>query len=131
MGFMSRGYRFIRFRHTRHTSHVASHSVLVQMARNRKANADTSSSSESPQNLEISEEEQWRLVNETGILKRAIPPSSAVVEVKEQEDTPLAEEIFNSVTLIIPFSFLLLMFEMCVCSTHEEAELVDLRMCLA
>jgi len=81
------------------------------MARNRKANADTSSSSESPQNLEISEEEQWRLVNETGILKRAIPPSSAVVEVEEQEDTPLAEEIFNSVTLIIPFSFLLLMFE--------------------
>jgi hypothetical protein len=63
------------------------------------------------QKLEISEEEQWRLINETGILKEAIPRrNTATVE----EDTPLAEEIFGAVTLIIPFSFLLFLFDMCV-----------------
>jgi len=94
------------------------------MARNRRAKAQTSS--EPSQSLEISEEEQWRLINETGILKEAIP---AVAE--EQGDTPFAEEIFNSIILIIPFSFLLLMFEMYVCFTNVEAKLVELRACLA
>jgi hypothetical protein len=89
------------------------------MARNRKAKAENSS--EPCPNLEISEEEQWRLINETGILKEAIPRPSAVVEAEEKEDTPLAEEIFNSVILIIPFSFLLLMFEMCVGLLNIEA----------
>jgi hypothetical protein len=66
---------------------------------------------EPSQKLEISEEEQWRLINETGILKEAIPRrNTAPVE----EDTPLAEEIFGAVTLIIPFSFLLFLFDMCV-----------------
>jgi hypothetical protein len=82
------------------------------MAGNRKAKTETSS--EPSTNLEISEEEQWRLINETGILKKAIPRSSPVVEAEETEDTPLAEEIFNSVILIIPFSFLLLMFEILI-----------------
>ena len=63
------------------------------------------------QNLEISEEEQWRLINETGILKEAIPrQNTATLE----EDTPLAEELFAAVTLIIPFSFLLFLFDMSV-----------------
>jgi hypothetical protein len=76
------------------------------MVTTRKAKHKTP---EPPQKLEISEEEQWRLINETGILKddRNIP-------VAEQEDTPLAEEIFGAVTLIIPFSFVLFLFDLYV-----------------
>jgi membrane-anchored protein YejM (alkaline phosphatase superfamily) len=76
------------------------------MVTTRKAKHKTP---EPPQKLEISEGEQWRLINETGILKddRNIP-------VAEQEDTPLAEEIFGAVTLIIPFSFVLFLFDLCV-----------------
>jgi hypothetical protein len=78
------------------------------MVRSRKA---TTKTPEPPQKLEISEEEQWRLINETGILKEAIPiPNVATVK----EDTSLAEEIFGTVALIIPFSFLLILFDMCV-----------------
>lgn len=81
------------------------------MARNRKAKSKSASAN--PEPMEISEEEQWRLVNETGILKNAIPRASkAVAEDEEEEDTPLAEEIFNSILFIIPFSFCLLLFEM-------------------
>lgn len=91
------------------------------MARNRKAKPETLSGP--TPNLEISEEEQWRLINETGILKKPIPRSSAAtMEVEKEEDvTPLAEEIFNSVILIVPFSFLLLMFEMYVEFFNIEA----------
>ena len=76
------------------------------MVTTRKAKHKTP---EPPQKLEISEEEQWRLINETGILKddRNIP-------VAEKEDTPLAEEVFGAVTLIIPFSFVLFLFDLYV-----------------
>lgn len=79
------------------------------MANLRKAKAKTP---EPAQSLEIPEEEQWRLINETGILKQAIPRPN--IPTTAQEDLPLAEEIFGAVTLIIPFSFLLLLFDMCV-----------------
>ena len=80
------------------------------MVQHRKA---TNKTSEPSQNIQIPEDEQWRLINETGILKEAIPkPSTPTIE----EETSLADEIFGAVTLIIPFSFLLLMFDMCVFS---------------
>jgi hypothetical protein len=62
--------------------------------------------------LELPEDEQWRLINETGVLNRL--PSTK--DEDNEEDTPLAEEIFSAVTLIIPFSFLLLMMDMYVLS---------------
>jgi hypothetical protein len=78
------------------------------MVKHRRA---TSKTPEPSQKLEIPEDEQWRLINETGILKEAIPkPNAPTIE----EETSLAEEMFGTVTLIIPFSFLLLMFDMCV-----------------
>jgi len=89
---------------------VSNFSVTLSiMVKSRKAT--TQAPEPSPKLVDISEEEQWRLVNETGILKKAIPTANvATVE----EDTPLAEEIFGAVALIIPFSFLLLLFDMCV-----------------
>jgi len=66
-------------------------------------------SSTAPEHFELPEDEQWRLINEAGILNK-FPVAS---DEDDDEDTPLEEEIFNAITLIIPFSFLLLMMDMC------------------
>lgn len=58
---------------------------------------------------EISEEEQWRIINETGLLKNF--PSSPPTKTAEEE-TPFAEEILNAMLLIAPFTFLLVMMDM-------------------
>ncbi|KAH8999293.1 hypothetical protein EDB92DRAFT_1833448 [Lactarius akahatsu] len=72
---------------------------------------------QSPPGVQISEEEQLRLIEQTGILKE-IPASgqrheasSATprADVDDDDDYPLAEEIFVATTLLIPMSFLLLM----------------------
>jgi len=70
--------------------------------------------------IQISEEEQLRLIERTGILKdtpvrfrsgqkheaSSTPPRASF---DDDEDYPLAEEIFAATTLLIPMSFLLLM----------------------
>jgi hypothetical protein len=63
---------------------------------------------------EIPEDEQWRLVNESGILGKVSSINKKQVTNDEDEATTLAEELFGAVLLIIPFSFLLLMMEMFV-----------------
>ncbi|KAI9466833.1 hypothetical protein BJY52DRAFT_1234630 [Lactarius psammicola] len=72
---------------------------------------------QSPPYVQFSEEEQLRLIERTGTLKE-IPVSvqrheasstSPGASVDEDEDYPLAEEIFAATTLLIPMSFLLLM----------------------
>jgi len=61
---------------------------------------------------EISEEEQWRLINETGLLKQ-LPNSPPTTRVEEaEEETPFAVEILNALLLIAPFTFLLVMMDM-------------------
>lgn len=83
------------------------------MVKNRKQRRQAEASSDqSTEPLEIPETEQWRLINESGILNSAPGPAVPEVQDSEEEATPFAEEIFNSVILIIPFSFLLLMMEM-------------------
>ncbi|KAF8517183.1 hypothetical protein BU17DRAFT_50124 [Hysterangium stoloniferum] len=57
---------------------------------------------------EISEAEQWRLINQSGILDA----TEAKADPSPQEDT--ADEVFNAVLLIIPFSFLYLMMDILV-----------------
>lgn len=72
--------------------------------------------------VEIPEDEQWRLIQESGVLNKVsdlhptgvVPPKSPP-EVAVEEDgplTPFEEEMFRAVTLIIPFSFLLLLMNM-------------------
>ncbi|KAF8268240.1 hypothetical protein EI94DRAFT_1800621 [Lactarius quietus] len=68
--------------------------------------------------IQLSEEEQLRLIEQTGILNE-IPVSGQKPEAsstkphasveQEEEDYPLAEEVFAATTLLIPMSFLLLM----------------------
>lgn len=91
----------------------------LTMARIRKARPDTKAAGEN-HNVDISEEEQWRIINDTGILKqvpRDMKPSRPEPsgEAAEEEGlSPFVEEMFNTTMLIIPMSFMLLMMEMCV-----------------
>ncbi|KAI0003070.1 hypothetical protein BJV74DRAFT_815258 [Russula compacta] len=86
----------------------------------RKRQTDKNQRQNTP-DLQISSEEQLRLIKQSGILNK-IPasdhkPTSSSSESppqvnQENEDEgeyPLAEEIFASTTLLIPMSFLLLM----------------------
>jgi len=85
-----------------------------------KASGISSSTSNTTQRkplIEISEEEQMRLIEQSGILtkvKAAEKNASLSKEEGVEERIPLSDEIFNAVLYIIPFSFLLLMMEMCV-----------------
>jgi hypothetical protein len=79
------------------------------MAKKRvKATSSTSS------NLHIPKDEQWRLINESGILKTAseTPVSKQPAHWQASETVSLAEEVADAFLYITPFSFLLLMMEM-------------------
>jgi hypothetical protein len=57
--------------------------------------------------IEVPEEEQWRIIKQTGILEAAKLQDQAV-----EDKISLGDEIFNAVLLLIPFSSLLLLMEM-------------------
>lgn len=66
----------------------------------------------SPSNQpEIPEEEQRRIINETGLLKQ-LSNSPRTARVEKEEETPFCEEILNAMLLIAPFTFLLVMMDM-------------------
>ena len=75
--------------------------------------------------IKITEDEQWRLINQSGILQnRALVEESTGVESTvdvEEDNISLCDEIFNAVMLIIPFSSLLLLMEMYV--SHNMSHL--------
>lgn len=67
----------------------------------------------SNEQLVIPEDEQWRLVNESGLLK-TFGNKNPEVSTEEPDEVPPADDIFDAVFLIIPFSFLLLIMDMSV-----------------
>ncbi|KAI0921898.1 hypothetical protein AcW2_006742 [Taiwanofungus camphoratus] len=84
------------------------------MTMNRKK-SKASKSPKATEDVGIPEEDQWRIINQTGILKN-LPQSTGgpTVTGVPEEDTPFAEEIFNATLFIIPMSFLLLLMEILV-----------------
>ncbi|KAI0049627.1 hypothetical protein FA95DRAFT_1581675 [Auriscalpium vulgare] len=71
--------------------------------------------------LQISEEEQWRLVEQSGVLKKASdalpgarPGRTAVEEEEEEEEHPYMDEAFAITTIVIPMSFLLLLMHILI-----------------
>lgn len=81
------------------------------MARQRKVKqSETREIASSSDMTDIPEEEQWRLFNESGALKKL----QTTPEHIGSSDMPLVEEILNATLYIIPISFLLLLMEMCV-----------------
>ncbi len=87
----------------------------------RKRQTDKNQSQNTP-DLQLSEEEQWRLIEQSGILKKvptsdheptsSSTPPQANQGNDDEEEYPLAEELFAATTLLIPISFLLLMMYM-------------------
>ncbi|KAL4241584.1 hypothetical protein ABKN59_000170 [Abortiporus biennis] len=92
------------------------------MTRNRKQGSSTKkpkSSSSSPQAplVDIPEAEQWRIIKDSGILNAVRDPAESSKAKEEEEEpifSPLAEEVFSAIALIIPHSFLLLMMDILV-----------------
>ncbi|KAJ6614331.1 hypothetical protein B0H10DRAFT_2165139 [Mycena sp. CBHHK59/15] len=62
--------------------------------------------------LNIPQEEQWRLINESGVLKKVDTPA--------ENQISLGEEIFSSVLLITPFSFLLLLMQILIYQQYGQ-----------
>lgn len=71
----------------------------------------------------IPEEEQWRIIEQTGVLKN-IPrkPSPQIPQRTQSIDDSdddygisFCDELFNSALLVIPFSSLYIMMDMYVC----------------
>ena len=104
--------------------------IYVNMARQRKATSKadsevplTSTLKKSPRPkpdkplIDITEDEQWRLINQSGILQNPALVQESRVESTvdaEEEEISLCDEIFNAVMLVIPFSTMLLLMEMYV-----------------
>ncbi|KAG6837557.1 hypothetical protein H0H93_007738 [Arthromyces matolae] len=63
---------------------------------------------------EIPEDEQWRLINESGVLKQLQTTSLDQTNTVDDSDFSLAEEIFDAAIYIIPISFLLLLMEILI-----------------
>ncbi|KAH9853809.1 hypothetical protein C2E23DRAFT_776710 [Lenzites betulinus] len=93
------------------------------MGKNRKdmrAKQQASASSASKTTaIDIPEEEQWRIIKESGILKQA-GASTAAQEAalggddEDYEISPLADEVFRALFLAIPMSFMLLLMDILV-----------------
>jgi hypothetical protein len=86
----------------------------------RKRQTDNNQSQNTP-DLQISNEEQWRLIEQSGLLKKIPtsdhePTSSSTPQANQgnddEDEYPLAEEVFAATTLLVPISFLLLMMYM-------------------
>ncbi|KAK2466147.1 hypothetical protein APHAL10511_001789 [Amanita phalloides] len=81
--------------------------------RQRGKHSDSSDAQHGQQKLVISEEEQWRLINESGLLKK-INTDNQKLSVEQEPEVLPGMEYFDAAFLIIPFSFLLLMMDILV-----------------
>ncbi|KAK1236746.1 hypothetical protein PQX77_000102 [Marasmius sp. AFHP31] len=83
------------------------------MARKRREKDQKPEPSElTSSQTEIPEEEQWRLINDSGILNKI--PREAKSKTLLEEEAPLANEILDAMMYIIPLSSLLLILDILV-----------------
>jgi len=78
------------------------------------------SKAQSSNNAEIPEDEQWRLIRESGLLQQIPQETQQETPVEtddDDEENSIFDEIFSAILLIIPFSFLLIMMEILV---HQQ-----------
>jgi len=79
--------------------------------------------------IDITEDEQWRLINQSGILQNPALVQGSRVESTvdvEEEEISLCDEIFNAVMLIIPFSSLLLLMEILIHHQYGKTASFDI-----
>jgi len=77
----------------------------------RQRGKKTNTTQKSNEQLVIPEDEQWRLINESGLLGKI---GDDTPKLSTEEVPPASDDIFDAVFLIIPFSFLLLIMDMSV-----------------
>lgn len=82
------------------------------MGKKRKDAATASTEKKEPL-VDLSEEDQWRIIRESGVLKKIVPETKEEPQ-EEQLLSPFTEEVFAALALIIPHCALLLMMEMYV-----------------
>jgi hypothetical protein len=98
--------------------------MMTSNIKKRKAQAVSSKESKArnppaEDSIDIPEDEQWRLVNQSGILNQI--PTAKQEDKPAEEPVELAEEIFNAAVIVVPFTFLLVLMEvyallfMCLC----------------
>ncbi|KAF7355221.1 hypothetical protein MSAN_01437900 [Mycena sanguinolenta] len=68
--------------------------------------------------VEISEEEQWRIINQSGVLKS--DALRAVNSPDDAEEPSLGEEIFSALLLIIPCVSLLLLMQILIYNQYGQ-----------
>jgi hypothetical protein len=78
----------------------------------RQRGKKTNTAQKGNEQLVIPEDEQWRLINDSGLLRK-IGDDTPELSTKEPDEVP-PDDIFDAVFLIIPFSFLLLIMDMSV-----------------
>ncbi|KAH8118438.1 hypothetical protein DFH11DRAFT_672326 [Phellopilus nigrolimitatus] len=89
------------------------------MVKQRKQKA--SSKAVQPETEGVSESEQWRIIEQSGVLKNIprdtrsapLPPAGSKAEEESDDEpcSPLCSEIFNAILFIIPFSSLYIMMD--------------------
>ncbi|KAG2042940.1 hypothetical protein BDR03DRAFT_989972 [Suillus americanus] len=67
--------------------------------------------------VEISEDEQWRLIEQTGVLRKISDTQKPGETTDNVESLSLADEIFNAVTYIIPLTSFLIMMDILI---HQQ-----------
>ncbi|KAG1820275.1 uncharacterized protein BJ212DRAFT_1014169 [Suillus subaureus] len=67
--------------------------------------------------VEISEDEQWRLIEQTGVLRKISDTQKPGETTGNVESLPLADEIFNAVAYIIPLTSFLIMMDILI---HQQ-----------
>ncbi|KAI9063361.1 hypothetical protein FKP32DRAFT_1650961 [Trametes sanguinea] len=85
----------------------------------RRAKQQTSGTSSKSSAIDIPEDEQWRIINQSGILKHISSEDKKKDAPEDDSDedyeiSPLADEIFRALYLVIPMSFMLLLMEILV-----------------
>ncbi|KAF9075927.1 hypothetical protein BDP27DRAFT_1314738 [Rhodocollybia butyracea] len=99
----------------------------------RKPSKETPSSDTKPL-VEISEDEQWRLINESGVLNKVSDqsPSNTTAHAEDPSPYPLVDEILDTSMWIMPFCSILLIMEVLIHTQYgrhaTSKELVD-RLC--
>ncbi|KAG2369891.1 hypothetical protein BDR07DRAFT_1387308 [Suillus spraguei] len=67
--------------------------------------------------VEISEDEQWRLIEQTGVLRKISDTQKPEKTTDNVEPLSLADEIFNAVVFIVPLTFFLIMMDILI---HQQ-----------
>jgi hypothetical protein len=92
---------------------------MAPRSRNTKTRTKADIDKETPSNplIQIPEEEQQRLIQESGVLNkitRGGQNDQTNTSTPEETATPFFDEFFNTLFLLVPFSFLLLLMELWV-----------------